>query len=61
MIGVKMIFLDNAGTTKMFEECAETYSFYACQEYYNPSAATRKSAKISAEINDVRSLILKKL
>ena len=56
-----MIFLDNAGTTKMFEECAETYSFYACQEYYNPSAATRKSAKISAEINDVRSLILKKL
>ena len=56
-----MIFLDNAGTTKMFEECVKTYSFYACQEFYNPSAVTRVSAKIGAEINDVRSLILKKL
>lgn len=56
-----MVFLDNAGTTKMFEECAKTYSLYACQEFYNPSAVTRKSAKISMEINEVRSLILKKL
>ncbi len=56
-----MIYLDNAGTTQMFEECVKTYSFYACQEYYNPSAITRKSAYISMQLNEVRALIMKKL
>ena len=60
-MGGYMIFLDNAGTTKMFKECASTYSFYACEEYYNPSAATKKSAEISSKINEVRTAILKKL
>lgn len=56
-----MIFLDNAGTTKMFKECVNTYSFYACEEYYNPSAVTKKSAEISSKINEARTAILKKL
>lgn len=56
-----MIFLDNAGTTKMFEECVKTYSFYACQEYFNPSAVTRKSTQVFSALNETRNYILKKL
>ena len=56
-----MIFLDNAGTTRMFDECVSTYSHFACQEFYNPSAVSKKSSEIHSQIESVRKLILKKL
>ena len=56
-----MIFLDNAGTTRMFDECVSTYSRFACQEFYNPSAVSKKSSEIHSQIESVRKLILKKL
>ncbi len=56
-----MIFLDNAGTTKMFKECVETYSHFACEEFYNPSAVSRQSAFVHEKLEGVRKLILKKL
>ncbi len=56
-----MIFLDNAGTTKMFSECVATYSHFACDEFYNPSAVSRKSAFVHAKLEEVRRDCLKKL
>lgn len=56
-----MIFLDNAGTTKMFEECLKTYGYYACEKFYNPSAISRESAFVHGELEKVKKLILKKL
>lgn len=56
-----MIFLDNAGTTKMFAECVTTYSHFACDEFYNPSAVSRKSAFVHAKLEEVRRVCLKKL
>lgn len=56
-----MIFLDNAGTTKMFRECVETYSHFACEEFYNPSAVSRQSAFVHAKLEDTRKFLLKKL
>ncbi len=56
-----MIFLDNAGTTSMFKECVEIYSFYACDEFYNPSAVSRISAFVHAKLDEVRRDVLKRL
>lgn len=56
-----MIFLDNAGTTKMFEECVKTYSLFACEEFYNPSAVSRKSAHVYSALDEVRRVVLRKL
>ena len=52
-----MIFLDNAGTTKMFKECVETYSHFACEEFYNPSAVSRQSAFVHEKLEGVRKLM----
>ncbi len=56
-----MIYLDNAGTTQMLKECAEVYSFYACQDFYNPSAVSKKSAYVYEKLDKVREQVLKKL
>ncbi len=56
-----MIYLDNAATTKMYEECADIYKEYACNSFYNPSAEYRVALEIAKKINQVRDLILKKL
>ena len=56
-----MIYLDNAATTKMYEECADIYKEYACNSFYNPSAEYRVSLEIAKKINQVRNLIIQKL
>ena len=56
-----MIYLDNAATTKMYEECADIYKDYACNSFYNPSAEYRASLEIAKKINQVRDLIKQKL
>lgn len=56
-----MIYLDNAATTKMFEEGADIYKKYACQSFFNPSAGYNKALELSHELDGVRSALLKKL
>lgn len=56
-----MIFLDNAGTTKMFEECLEVYKKYACEHFFNPSAMAAESVQVSKEIAETEKFFLKTL
>lgn len=56
-----MIFLDNASTTKMYEEGADIYKKYACQHFFNPSAIYNPSLEISHELDGVRKSLLNKL
>lgn len=56
-----MIYLDNAGTTKMFEECVEIHRRFSCEQFYNPSALTMKSAEIFREISDAEKFFLGRL
>ena len=56
-----MIYLDNAGTTKMFEECLEIHKKYSCEEFFNPSALSMESLKVSKLITSVEQYFLKRL
>lgn len=53
-----MIFLDNAGTTKMFEECLEIYEQYACKDFFNPSALSVESLNVSKTLSEVEKYFL---
>ncbi len=56
-----MIFLDNAGTTKMAEECLEIYREFACDRFFNPSALAVESLQVSKLVSEVEKFFLKKL
>ena len=56
-----MIYLDNAATTKMYEEGASIYKKYACQSFFNPSAIYNPSIEISHELDLARNSLLEKL
>ena len=56
-----MIFLDNAGTTKMFEECLQVYKEYACKSFFNPSALSVESLEVSKKIAETEKFFLKTL
>ena len=56
-----MIYLDNAATTKMFEEGVDIYKKYACYSFFNPSAGYNQSLEISNELQKTREALLKKL
>lgn len=56
-----MIYLDNAATTKMYEEGADIYKKYACQSFFNPSAIYNPSIEISNELDLARKSLLEKL
>lgn len=56
-----MIYLDNAGTTKMFEECLEIHKKYSCEEFFNPSALSMESLKVSKLITSAEQYFLKRL
>ncbi len=53
-----MIYLDNAATTKMFEEGADLYKQYACHSFFNPSAGYSQSSSIKKELDNTRQKIL---
>ena len=50
-----MIFLDNASTTKMYEESFEVLKHYSLIEYFNPSALYSAGVNVHKEIEDARS------
>lgn len=56
-----MIYLDNAATTKMFEESASVYKEYACTNFFNPSAGYGKAVEISKKLDEVRELLKNRL
>ena len=56
-----MIFLDNAGTTKMFEQCIDVHKIYSCEKYFNPSAQSLESLEISKEIASAQKYFLQRL
>ena len=56
-----MIYLDNAGTTKMFDECVEVHRIFSCQDFYNPSALSAQSMQVSKKISETEKFFLKKL
>ena len=56
-----MIYLDNAGTTKMFEECVAVIERYACHTFFNPSAGYQPAIEVSKDLNQAREVLLKKM
>lgn len=56
-----MIFLDNAGTTKMFEQCVEVHKEFSCEDFFNPSAVSIKSMNVFKQISETEKFFLKKL
>ncbi len=56
-----MIYLDNAGTTKMFDECVEIHKTFSTEYFYNPSALSNESVEIEKLIKDAEKCILKRL
>ncbi len=56
-----MIYLDNAGTTCMFEECVDVHKHFSCENFYNPSALSMQSLEVSKLVADAERLFLKKL
>lgn len=56
-----MIYLDNAGTTKMFEGCLAVIEKYACQAFFNPSAGYQQAIDVSKDLDKARENLLQKL
>lgn len=56
-----MIYLDNAGTTKMFDECVEVGRKFSCENFFNPSALSVEALEISRLLNETEKFFLNKL
>ena len=56
-----MIYLDNAGTTKMFEECLAVIEKYSCQTFFNPSAGYQPAIMVSKDLDDARRVLLNRM
>ena len=56
-----MIYLDNAATTKAYEECNEIINKYNTENYFNPSAMYKVGFSLQQEFNKVRENIIKTL
>lgn len=56
-----MIYLDNAGTTKMFDECVEVHKVFSCENFFNPSALSSESMQVEKLIKSAESFLLNKL
>ena len=54
-------YLDNAATTKMFEEVWLSSSKFLNEQFYNPSAVYSKSVQVKREIERSRDVILSSL
>lgn len=56
-----MIYLDNAGTTKMFEQCVVVHQHFSCEKFYNPSALSMESAEAFGCVKTAEKLMLQNL
>lgn len=57
----KIIYLDNAATTKTYDEVADLIAKLSKDEYFNPSALYNNSADVSLKLNEARESLKKKL
>ena len=57
----KIYYLDNAATTRMFDEVKNVSSNFLCDEFYNPSAVYNKSVNVRRVVEDARRYILENL
>lgn len=53
-----MIFLDNASTTKVFDETAKIALFSMTQEFFNPSSLSTFSFEVAKKIEGARKVLL---
>lgn len=60
-LGGCMIFLDNAGTTKMFDECVEVHRLYSCEKFFNPSALAVQSLECKKIVDEAEKYFLSRL
>lgn len=56
-----MIFLDNASTTKIYDEALEEYINFSKTEYFNPSSLYKNGVDVSVKVNNARKGIIKLL
>lgn len=49
-----MIYLDNAATTKMYEELVVVYKEFGCDNFFNPSALYKKSLDVAVRIRQAK-------
>ncbi|MEG1612743.1 MAG: cysteine desulfurase family protein [Clostridia bacterium] len=55
---MKMIYLDNAATTKMDEMCINSFIKYGIENFYNPSSLYQPSVEVSRAIKEAREGLL---
>ncbi|HEY8443813.1 MAG TPA: cysteine desulfurase family protein [Clostridia bacterium] len=53
-----MIYLDNAATTKMYEELVDIYREYGCEKFFNPSSLYKQALDVSLEIRKAKAELL---
>ena len=56
-----MIYFDNAATTRVTPEAAQTVFKYLTEKYYNPSAMYHESLDVKNDLENARSVILNQI
>ena len=54
----RIFYLDNAATTKLFDEVKERASKFLCEDFFNPSAVYKQSVDVKREVENARSFLL---
>ncbi len=58
---MNLIYLDNAGTTQMFEECVLVHRQFGCAEFFNPSALSSRSMAVRKQILQAEEYVKQRL
>lgn len=56
-----MIYLDNAATTRLYDECLEDYRRYGCERFFNPSALYGAALGCANSVKQARAAIARTL
>lgn len=54
----RIFYLDNAATTKMFDEVRERAIKFLCEDFFNPSAVYKQSVDVKREVENARGFLL---
>ncbi len=54
----RVFYLDNAATTKLFDEVKERASKFLCEDFFNPSAVYKQSVDVKREVENARGFLL---
>lgn len=49
-----MIYLDNAATTKMYDQLVNIYKEYGCKKFFNPSSLYKQSLDVTLDIRKAK-------